>query len=224
MAKRRNAKPPPKPKPSASEQLDRKLAHAALEKKQRGELPGRDERAALRRIEQQREEDQRWDYYRTIPKKHWREMADRGAQIINDQAKLYGIPFDGVHSKGRTAISLPDVVKALHDFLAENAPVLAQKDAAKKRAAPGFVTESEAKRRRAVAQAERERIRADREAGEVIPVTEAAEQRHAYLRWFMAFLDRLPGEIQAITRDRKTAPKVAALVRRTRQEAADRAK
>jgi len=59
MAKRKDVKQPPKPKPTASEQLDRQLAATAIEKKQRGETPGRDERAALRRVEQQREEDQR---------------------------------------------------------------------------------------------------------------------------------------------------------------------
>lgn len=65
------------------------------------------------------EEKRRWEYYRSIPQKHWREMSGRQAKIINEQADRYGLPFDGA------TVDLPAVVKALHNFLADNAQRLA---------------------------------------------------------------------------------------------------
>ena len=49
-------------------------------------------------------------------------MSGRQTKVINDQAARYGIPFGGA------SIDLPSVVKALHDFLAENAQRLARDD------------------------------------------------------------------------------------------------
>lgn len=65
------------------------------------------------------EERRRWEYYRSIPQKHWREMSGRQAKILNEQAERYAIPFTG------PTIDLPAVVLALHNFLAENAARLA---------------------------------------------------------------------------------------------------
>jgi hypothetical protein len=95
------------------------LATAALEKRRLGQQPSSRELAALRRVERARDEVLRWEHYRSIPQKHWREMAGRQAKIINEQARTYGIPFDGA------SIDLPAVVAALHDFLAKNARRLA---------------------------------------------------------------------------------------------------
>lgn len=106
--------------PSTSERLDRELAAAAIAKRREGTRPNREESAALRRVEKTREEELRWDYYRSIPQKHWRAMSGRQTKVINEQADRYAIPFGG------PTIDLPSVVKALHDFLAANAVKFSQ--------------------------------------------------------------------------------------------------
>lgn len=80
------------------------------------------EHKALKRHEKSKEERLRWQYYRSIPQKHWRTMSGRQTKVLNEQAVRYGIPFGGA------AIDLPAVVKALHDFLADNAQKLARDD------------------------------------------------------------------------------------------------
>lgn len=80
------------------------------------------ERRALKRHETQKEEQLRWQYYRSIPQKHWRRMSGRQTKVINEQAARYGIPFGG------PTIDLPKVVRAFHDFLADNALRLARDD------------------------------------------------------------------------------------------------
>lgn len=110
------------PAQSTSSHIDRELAAAAIRKRQRGEKPTRDELAALRRVEKAREEELRWQYYSSIPQKHWREMSGRQTKVINEQSSRYGIPFGG------RLVDLPAVVRALHNFLAENAVRLARCD------------------------------------------------------------------------------------------------
>jgi hypothetical protein len=80
------------------------------------------ERAALKRHEREKEERLRWHYYSAIPQKHWRQMSGRQAKVINEQVQRYGIPFGGA------TINLPAVVRAFHDFLADNAQKLARDD------------------------------------------------------------------------------------------------
>jgi hypothetical protein len=80
------------------------------------------EREALKRHEKQKEERLRWQYYHSIPQKHWRRMSGRQTKVINEQAARYGIPFGGA------TIDLSAVVKGVHDFLAENAQKLARDD------------------------------------------------------------------------------------------------
>jgi hypothetical protein len=80
------------------------------------------ERAALNRHEKEKEERTRWQYYGSIPQKHWRQMSGRQTKVINEQARRYGIPFGGA------TINLPAVVRAFHDFLADNAQKLARED------------------------------------------------------------------------------------------------
>jgi hypothetical protein len=82
----------------------------------------RDERSALRRHEVEKEERQRWQHYGSIPQKHWRQMSGRQAKVINEQADRYGIPFGGA------VINLSAVVKAIHNFFADNAQKLAKED------------------------------------------------------------------------------------------------
>ena len=82
----------------------------------------RREREALKRHEKEQEEARRWQYYASIPQKHWRQMSGRQTKVLNEQAALYGIPFGGA------TVDLPKVVRAVHDFLAENAHKLARDD------------------------------------------------------------------------------------------------
>src|SRR6478672_11158033 len=97
---------------SAADKLDKDLAAGAFKKLQAGQTPSAQEQAALKRYEKQREDKLRWQYYASIPQKHWREMSGRQAKVINEQADRYGIPFGG------STIDLKQVVHALHDFLA----------------------------------------------------------------------------------------------------------
>lgn len=103
---------------SASQEIDRQLAQQATEKQKRGEATTRDEREALRRWERAEEERRRWNHYRSIPQKHWREMSGRATKAINEQADRYGLPFGG------KSIDLPVFVRKFHEFLAENAHAL----------------------------------------------------------------------------------------------------
>lgn len=80
------------------------------------------EREALKRHERQKEERLRWQYYKSIPQRHWRTMSGRQTKVINEQAARYGIPFGG------PTIDLSAVVRSLHDFLADNAHKLARDD------------------------------------------------------------------------------------------------
>ena len=105
-----------------SERLDREQAAAAIRKVAAGQKLTTKEQSALRRYEKQQEEDRRWQYYASIPQKHWRQMSGRQTKVINEQAVRYGIPFGGA------SINLPDVVRGIHDFLAANVLKLNQDD------------------------------------------------------------------------------------------------
>ncbi|MEX0937330.1 MAG: hypothetical protein WDZ59_05675 [Pirellulales bacterium] len=108
--------------PTAAQRIDSDLVASAYRKVvNRQELTAQ-ERAALKRHEKEKEERLRWEYYESIPQKHWRQMSGRQTKVINEQAKRYGIPFGGAN------INLPDVVRAMHDFLAENAIRLSRDD------------------------------------------------------------------------------------------------
>jgi hypothetical protein len=80
------------------------------------------ERAALKRHEKEKEERLRWQFYGSIPQKHWKQMSGRQAKVLIEQAERYGLPFGG------PTVSLPALARALHDFLADNATKLAQDD------------------------------------------------------------------------------------------------
>jgi hypothetical protein len=64
----------------------------------------------------------RWQYYVSIPQKHWRAMSGRQSKVINEQASRYGLPFGG------PSVNLPALARAIHDFLADNAVKLARDD------------------------------------------------------------------------------------------------
>jgi hypothetical protein len=108
--------------PPGAAGLDRRMAAAAYKKVLAGQELTVREQSALKRFEKEKEERLRWQYYASIPQKHWREMSGRQAKVINEQALRYGIPFGGA------TVNLPTVVRALHDFLADNAQKLARDD------------------------------------------------------------------------------------------------
>ncbi len=121
MAKKKTARSPQK-KQGLADQLDRELASAAYRKVMSGQTPTAQERASLKRYEKEQEETRRWQYYESIPQKHWRQMSGRQTKVLNEQADRYGIPFGG------RSINLPQVVRSLHDFLAANARRLIDED------------------------------------------------------------------------------------------------
>lgn len=85
----------------------------ALTRQHRGEELTRDQQRLVTRWHKQQEERLRWEYYASIPQKHWRQMSGRDAKVINEQARLYGLPFDGA------TIHLPDLARAIHDMFAD---------------------------------------------------------------------------------------------------------
>jgi hypothetical protein len=96
-----------------SDAVDQALALEAIAKRKRGEIPSDREQRALNRIEKRQEEQRRWEYYRSIPLKHWVEMSGRERKILYEQAKLYNLGF------GEKVINLPTLVRQMHDFLAK---------------------------------------------------------------------------------------------------------
>jgi hypothetical protein len=106
----------------AASRVDGPLIAGALRKVANRQELTREERAALKRFEKQKEERLRWEYYASIPQKHWREMSGRQTKVINEQADRYGLPLGG------PVVNLPKLARAFHDFLAENALKLAKED------------------------------------------------------------------------------------------------
>jgi hypothetical protein len=109
---------------SGAAALEKELVSRAYRKRLNREELTREERAAVARHEKALEEQRRWQYYGSIPQKHWRQMSGRQTKVINEQADRYGLPFGGPF------INLPKFVRAFHDFLAENALKLARDDEA----------------------------------------------------------------------------------------------
>ena len=106
----------------AASRVDGELVARAYRKVMDRQELTQSERNALKRHEKDKEERLRWQYYRSIPQKHWRTMSGRQTKVINEQAARYGIPFGGAK------IDLPAVIRAMHDFLADNAVKLARNE------------------------------------------------------------------------------------------------
>jgi len=102
--------------------LDRRQAAEAYKKVLAGQELTVREQTTLKRFEKEKEERLRWQYYASIPQRHWRDMSGRQTKVINEQALRYGLPFGGA------TVNLPALVRSLHDFLADNAQKLAQDD------------------------------------------------------------------------------------------------
>ena len=111
----------PQPTPNTSP-VDQQLVARAYRKVMDKQELSKQESAALKRHEKEKEERLRRQFYAAIPQKHWREMSGRQTKVIHEQAARYNIPFGGA------TVNLPAVVRALHDFLADNATKLARED------------------------------------------------------------------------------------------------
>jgi hypothetical protein len=108
--------------PADSSRLDADVVKRAYRKVMEGQELTKEEHRTLKRHEAEKEERLRWKYYQSIPQKHWRQMSGPQTKVINEQADRYGIPFGG------PTINLSSVVRALHDFLADNATKLSRDD------------------------------------------------------------------------------------------------
>lgn len=102
---------------------DRLLVKSALAKINAGQTPSAREASAVKRVEKAQEEARRWDYYRNVPQKHYKEMSGRQARVLIDQASTWKIPCSG------KVIDVTAVVKWLHDFIADNSHRLVADDA-----------------------------------------------------------------------------------------------
>lgn len=96
------------------DRLDAEMASAALKKRQAGIAPTRDEQAALRRVGKIKEEEQRWAFYGSIPKKHWIELTGRPAKVINEGSDNHDLPTSG------PTIDLGSFLRRVYDILAAN--------------------------------------------------------------------------------------------------------
>ena len=99
------------------EQIEQRAAEC-LRKQKAGQKPSPGELSALTKLRSMREEEERWRYYQTVPKKHYVRMSGRQHKILDEQGVRYGIPLMGA------VVDLPKVITWLHDFLAENGPLL----------------------------------------------------------------------------------------------------
>lgn len=106
----------PRP-PSASERAERAVVNAAIAKIQSGGKPTSGELAALKRFEKAQEEERRWQYLRSTPKRVYMELSGRSARVLIDQARRHGLPYP---TGQRSPVDLTQVIRWLHDLLAEH--------------------------------------------------------------------------------------------------------
>ncbi len=93
---------------------DRSLAKSAIDKLKLGQTPTAREAEALKRLQRDKDEQTRWEHYRTVPAKHYKEMSGRDARVLIDQQQRWGIPCAG------KIVNLAAVIKAFHDFIASH--------------------------------------------------------------------------------------------------------
>ena len=63
--------------PTGVDAMDQRQAAAAYRKLMNGEVLTQREHTALKRYEKDKEERLRWEFYASIPQKHWRRMSGR---------------------------------------------------------------------------------------------------------------------------------------------------
>lgn len=102
------------------DRADQELVSRAYRKTINRESLTRDEQRALKHHERVKEERLRWQFYGSIPQKHWVQMSGRHARLIAKHAAKYNLPCGGKE------ISLPAMVRAFHDLLVDNAVKLDQ--------------------------------------------------------------------------------------------------
>jgi hypothetical protein len=176
--------------------IDRQLAQKALEKRRDGKIPNARELAALRKIEKERDDKQREEHYRTVSKAEWRRWSGRQNKIIDAQGRRLGLPI------AQAVISLPDFVRAFHDFLDRykhqlqiDAPVM-----------------DEAELRLRVAKAGREELKLDLERGDAVPRVQVEADELRIIQWVVGVFERAgpelavriagrrPAEVKVVTR------------------------
>jgi Fe-S cluster biosynthesis and repair protein YggX len=138
---------------------DQQLAAAAAKKRGRGEKLSREEKAALSRAGKVAAEARRQQVFRSVRKKEWREWSGRQDKVLNEQAVRYGVPI------GAATIALPEVVRWLHDFLADHAAVLAAADD----------DGPDARERLTAIRCELEQLKLERERGQWMPRKDVRE-------------------------------------------------
>jgi hypothetical protein len=180
---------------TAAERVDAGLAEKARARIREGGTPTSRQVAALKRVEKLEEERLRWIHYRTIPKKHWREMSGRPAKVLLDQAKRYGLPFDG------RVVDLPALARALHDFLAKNARVLSVAGGRSPEASPLEAAEI----RRKIAAADLAELERDKAQDRYIERTEHEADRLKLLHWLVGFVRQAEVDL-AVKLGRKMKP------------------
>lgn len=179
----------PAPTDSAAADIVRSLAASALEKRRKGKTPTARELSALRKIEKDREEKAREHHYRTIPKHRWRAWSGRQNKIIDEQGRRFGFPI------AQAVISLPDFVRAFHDFLAVN----------QFRLASDAPIADEVDLRLRTAKADREELRLARDRGQVVPIEERDTDEIALVRWFVGVMERAGPELAPRIAGRRTS-------------------
>lgn len=167
-------------------------AYETLTTAYRKQLEGADlspeEQQAVARYEAEQEEKRRWQHYASIPKKHWQIMSGRAQQILNEQAKRYGLPV------GQAVIDLRAFVRWLHDFLERHSGAFGK---------DGAATELLRYRRdMAKEQARRLRFRNDLDAGTLVRRDDHEHTLTALVRLFVQAVDGFLAEAGARVPDR----------------------
>lgn len=83
----------------------------ALRKRVAGEPLTPKEEAAIARAEAEEDERRGMRFISAITKKKYGEWSGRHQKVLNEQARLYGMPVGGA------TINVPDVIGWMHDFL-----------------------------------------------------------------------------------------------------------
>lgn len=139
------ARPPPAARITLTD-IDLRLAESGAAKVQAGVPPNRQERRALKQITERIDQCGMIAIVSALPRDLWQEWAGVGRDALRQQARTYGLPF------GSPRISLPAVVRALHDFLARHAAALREAMLrVSGNAAPADEAESTARRKQAQA-------------------------------------------------------------------------
>ena len=147
------------------EQSQQDLVRSGLKKQSAGHKLNREESAAVKRFLKEKEENQRQEYYRTVPQKHYEQMSGRQRKVLKDQAGLYGLPI------GEKTIDLSKVLRRFHDLLAEHGHKLLKADD------PGVLSgpPTESLERLRLAKAKREEFAYRRELGQYRSVEEVQQ-------------------------------------------------